>query len=134
MIGRALNDSFPPRPKQLSGFVKGTESSVCYRDRKSQPVRMPRPEMHFRMSGRSLAAVLVPRACVRTTRHERTSLCRYFGEWTLGRREYVRSMNHSVHRDVDAARWREGDEARAPSSMPKQIGKGDRGGGRVPFA
>jgi hypothetical protein len=38
-------------------------------------------------------------------------------------------MNHSVHRDVDAARWREGDEARAPSSMPRQIGKGVGGEG-----
>lgn len=66
--------------------------------------------MHFRMSGDLLAAVLVSRARVRTMRHERTSLCCYFGEWMQGRREYVRSMNHSVHRDVDAARWREGDE------------------------
>lgn len=61
-------------------------------------------------SGDLLAAVLVSRIRT-TTRHERTSLCRYFGEWTQGR-EYVRSMNHSVHRDVDAARWREGGEDR----------------------
>lgn len=47
------------------------------------------PEMHFPISGDLLAAVLVSRACVRTRRYERTSLCRYFGEWTQGRREYV---------------------------------------------
>lgn len=47
------------------------------------------PEMHFPISGDLLAAVLVSRACVRTRRYERTSLCRYFGEWTEGRREYV---------------------------------------------
>lgn len=38
----------------------------------------------------------------------------------------IRSMNHSVQCDVDAARWREGETRGAASSMPE---KGAREGG-----